>query len=53
MKGSVDARVAGSGLSEASLDRRENFTLETMPDDLQKGLLALADSYGQEPDRAD
>lgn len=34
-------------------DRRQSFTIDTMPDDLRDGLLALADSMEGETDRAD
>jgi prevent-host-death family protein len=34
-------------------DRRQSFTIDTMPDDLRDGLLALADSYEDKPERAD
>ena len=34
-------------------DTRKAFTLETMPADIEDGLLALADSYEQEPERDD
>jgi hypothetical protein len=34
-------------------DRRRSFTIETIPDDLRDGLLALADSIETETDRAD
>lgn len=40
-------------LAQLSPDRRQSFTLETIPDDLRAGLLALADSYENETDRAD
>jgi hypothetical protein len=34
-------------------DSRRSFTIETIPDDLRDGLLALADSIETETDRAD
>ena len=40
-------------LAHRSPDRRQNFTLDTIPDDLRDGLLALADNLDREPDRAD
>jgi prevent-host-death family protein len=40
-------------LAEQQPDRRQRFTLDTIPDDLREGLLALADSYENTDDRAD
>jgi prevent-host-death family protein len=40
-------------LAHQSPDRRESFTLDTIPDDLRDGLLALADGFEDEADRAD
>ena len=39
-------------LAQPSPDRRQSFTLDTIPDDLREGLLALADSYEDETDGA-
>jgi prevent-host-death family protein len=40
-------------LAQVSPDPRRNFTLETMPEDLRDGLLALADGFEDEAHRAD
>jgi hypothetical protein len=40
-------------LAQHAPDRRSGFTLDTIPDDLREGLLALAESYDDSPDRAD
>ena len=40
-------------LTQQSPDSRQRFTIDTIPDDLREGLLALADSYADETDRAD
>jgi hypothetical protein len=40
-------------LAQPSPDHRQNFTLDTIPDDLRESLLALADKYEDATDRAD
>ena len=40
-------------LAQQSPDHRRRFTLDTIPDDLREGLLALADSYENATDRVD
>jgi prevent-host-death family protein len=40
-------------LAQRSPDRRQSSTIETIPDDLRDGLLALADGYENDTDRAD
>ena len=40
-------------LAQQPPDRRQSFTIETIPDDLRDGLIALADSYKDTSDRAD
>ena len=40
-------------LTRQNSDTRESFTLQTMPDDLRAGLLALADSFGADDGRSD
>jgi len=40
-------------LAEQSPDRRQSFTIDTIPGDLRESLLALADSYEDASERAD
>jgi prevent-host-death family protein len=40
-------------LAQPLPDPRRNFTLETMPEDLRDGLLALAEGFEEEAGRAD